>query len=88
MSSSTLVPVYQFIGRLYASISSINHAHYILCLICDMVVVKSLYITVLIHKEQFAFQVHSLKITMQLGFWGTSDGLLSCKASFFSCIAS
>ena len=27
-SSTTLVPVYQYIGRLYASISSINHAHY------------------------------------------------------------
>jgi len=30
MLSSTLVPVYQYIGRLYASISSISHAHYIL----------------------------------------------------------
>jgi len=28
MPSSTLVPVYQYIGRLYAFISSINHAHY------------------------------------------------------------
>jgi len=33
MSSSTLVPVYQYIGLLFASISSINHAHYILRLI-------------------------------------------------------
>jgi len=30
MSSSTLVPVYQYIGQLYASISSITHARYIL----------------------------------------------------------
>jgi len=33
MSSSTLVPVYQYIGRLYASNSSNNHAHYTLRLI-------------------------------------------------------
>jgi len=32
MSSSTLVPVYR-IGRQYASISSINHEHYILRLV-------------------------------------------------------
>jgi len=32
MSSSTLVPAHH-IGRLYASISSINHAHYILRLV-------------------------------------------------------
>jgi len=33
MSFATLVPVYHHIGRLHASISSINHAHYILRLI-------------------------------------------------------
>jgi len=46
MSSNTLVPVYHT-GRLYASIRSTNHAHYILRLvrffyICDVIVVKSL----------------------------------------------
>jgi len=30
MSSSTLVPAYQYIARLHDSISSINHGHYIL----------------------------------------------------------
>jgi len=49
MSSSTLVPVYH-IGRLYASISSLNHAHYTLRLlhyfyVCDVIFVKSSYIT-------------------------------------------
>ena len=44
------------------SISSINHAHCILRLLIvsttyAVVVEKSLYITFLIHKEQFAFQV-------------------------------
>jgi len=46
MSSTTLVPDLSDIRRLYAFISSINHAHYILRLvrcfyICDVVVVKS-----------------------------------------------
>ena len=50
MSSSILLPVYHYIGRLYASISSINHAHYILRLvryfyIYDVVHVYGLYIT-------------------------------------------
>ena len=34
----------------------------------DMVVVKSVYIAFLVHKEKFAFQVHALRITMKLGF--------------------
>ena len=33
MPFSTLVPIHQYIGRLYASVSSINHAHYRLRLI-------------------------------------------------------
>jgi len=33
MSSSTLVPVYHYNGRLYASTSSVNHVRYILRLI-------------------------------------------------------
>jgi len=33
MSSSTLVPVYQYTGRLYASVFIIDHAHYTLRLI-------------------------------------------------------
>jgi len=33
MLPSTLIPVYQYIGRLCASISPVNHAHYILRLI-------------------------------------------------------
>jgi len=82
MLSSTLVPVCHYIGRLYAYISSINHAHCILRLIscfyiCDYVgVVKDLYITFLIHKEQFAFQVHVLRLTIKMGFWGTLDGCM------------
>jgi len=58
MSSSTLVPVYQYILRLYASISSINHALYSLYCItfdqcfykCDVVAETSLCITFLIHE--------------------------------------
>ena len=45
-------------------------------------------ITFLIHKEQFAFQVHALKTTIKLDFRGTSDEFLSCEMWFFSCIAS
>jgi len=58
--------------------------------ICDVVVVKSLYIIFLIHKEQFALQVHKLRITIKLGFWGTSGGCMSCLLvkSVFLCIAS
>jgi len=65
MSSSTLVSVCQVIRRLYASISSINYyAHYNLAFdkcfsICEVVIVKSFCITFLIHKTQFAFQVHA-----------------------------
>jgi len=66
MSSSTLLPVNHCIGWLYVSISSINHAHYILCLvicfhICKVVVVQSLYIT---------FPNHN---------WGTLDGCMGCS---------
>jgi len=65
MLPSTLVPVCHYIGRLFASISSINHAQYILHLascfyICNVVVVKSLYITFPIHKEQFALLSKSM----------------------------
>jgi len=42
----------------------------------------------LIYKEQFAFQVHALNITIKLDFRGTLDGFLSCEIWFFSCIAS
>jgi len=35
-----------------------------------VVVVKSLYISFLIRKEQFAFQVNALRITVKLGFGG------------------
>jgi len=36
--------------------------------ICEMLVEKSSYIAFLIHKDQFAFHVHELKITIKLGF--------------------
>jgi len=64
MSSSILVPVYQYIGEVYASVF-INHpcALYIVfdkCFYnCDVVVESSLYITILIHKKQFEFHVHA-----------------------------
>jgi len=83
MSSSTLVLVYHYIGRLYASISSINHIQYIALdnsfYICDAVVLKSLHITFLIHREQFAFHFHALKITIKLGFSGTLGGCMGCS---------
>ena len=44
--------------------------------ICDVVVVKSLYIAFLVHKEQFAFPVHALRITIKFDFWGTLGGFL------------
>jgi len=39
--------------------------------ICDKLVIKSLYSAFLSHKEQFVFQVHALRITIKLDFWGT-----------------
>jgi len=55
MSFSALVPVYHLIDcyRLLFH-QSTTRCFYI----CDVVIAKSLYITFLIHKEQFAFQVH------------------------------
>jgi len=53
----------------------------------DVVVVKSLYITFLIHKEQFAFQVRALRITIKLDFWGILGGFIFSEIWFFSCIA-
>jgi len=47
--------------------------------VCDAVVVKSLYVTFLIHREQFAFQVHALRITIKLGFGGTFRGCMRCS---------
>jgi len=46
-----------------------------------VVVAKSLYITLFIHEEQLAFgiQVHSLRVTKKLGFWGTWDGCMDCS---------
>jgi len=58
----------------------------------DVVVVKSSYITFVIHKEQFAFQVHALRITKKLSFcllsnFGQTRGLLSCEVCFLvSCV--
>jgi len=65
MPSSTLVPGYDYIGWLYASVSSINHVHYILRLvicfyICNVVVVQSLHIEFLIHNEQFGLVSKSM----------------------------
>ena len=55
--------------------------------ICDLVAVKSLYITWLIHKEQFTYQVHQLGISTILGFWRTLGGCMGCSVvlwRFFS----
>jgi len=51
-------------------------------------VVKSLYITFLIHKEQFTIgiKVHTSRITVELDSWGTLDGCMDCslvKSHFF-----
>ena len=43
-----------------------------------MVVEKTLYIAFLIHKVQFAFQAHALKISLKLGLWGTLGGCMGC----------
>ena len=45
--------------------------------ICDVIVVKSSYITFLIHKEQFAFHVHTLRITKKLSFCRTLGRCMS-----------
>jgi len=37
----------------------------------------------MIHKEQFAFQAHALRITMKLGFWGTWAGCCLVKCVSF-----
>ena len=53
---------------------------------CDVIVVKSLYITFLIYREQFAFQVYALRIIIKLGFWGILGGCTGCslvKYAFF-----
>jgi len=39
--------------------------------ISNMVVVKNLYITFLIHKKQFAFQGNALRMTTKLRIWVT-----------------
>jgi len=78
--------VHQYTGPLCASISSINHAHCSLYVafdkcfyICDVVVVKSFYIAFLVHKEQFAFQLHASWITVELDFWGTLGRCMGCS---------
>jgi len=47
----------------------------------DVVVVKSLYITLFIHKEQFALgiQFHASRVTIKLSFWGAWDGCMDCS---------
>jgi len=48
-----------------------------------VVVVKSLYFTFLIHREQFAYQVHALRIIYYkirlFGNFGWVNALLSCQ---------
>jgi len=60
--------------------------------ICDVVVVKSLYITFLIHKKN-SLRSNSMHVTnnYKIGLWGIFGrmrALLSCDVWFFSCIAS
>jgi len=65
MSSSTLVPVYYYLGGYLLIFSPINHAHFAFdkCVyICNVAVVRSSYITFLIHKKQFESQVYALRI--------------------------
>jgi len=57
MSSSTLT--YHYILRLFGSISTINHAHFLLY-ICDVVVVKPFFISFVILKEEFALVSKSI----------------------------
>jgi len=51
--------------------------------ICDVEVVKSLYIAFLIHKEKFALQVHALRITIKFEFVGTLGGFSLVKSGSF-----
>ena len=54
--------------------------------ISDVVVVKPLYNAFLIHKEQVAFQVHVLRLTIKFGYWGTLGEFMGCslvKSDFF-----
>jgi len=50
--------------------------------ICDVVVVRFLYITFLIHKEQFAFQAHAYKIWLLGNFGRMHGGSLVTSGSF------
>jgi len=64
MSSSILVPVYQYLGRLcFYFINQPCASHIALDKYfysnCNVIVEKSLRITFLIHIKQFAFQVHA-----------------------------
>jgi len=56
--------------------------------ICDVVVIKFLYIIFLIYREQFAFQVHALRTTIKLGFWGTSGRCLGHSLVKSCCLIS
>jgi len=47
--------------------------------ICDAVVLKSLNTAFPIHREQFPFQVHALRITINLGFSGSLGGFMGCS---------
>jgi len=75
-SFSTLVPVYYYIWRQHSSISSNNHAHYILRLvrcfyICDVADVKSLYTTCL-RTVSIDIQVHA-KNNYKIRIWGNFE---------------
>ena len=73
-----------FINQLCALYIAFDNCFYIF----DVIVVKSLYIAFLIHKEQFAFPVHALRITRKFDFGGTLSRFLSCEIWFFPCIVS
>ena len=54
--------------------------------VSDVVVVKLLYKCIFnSYKEQFAFQVHALWITMKFDFWGTLGGFMGCSLVKSAC---
>jgi len=84
MSSSTLVPVNHCIARQYMLLFHQSTMRVILRSVsksvtwycCKIIVHCS---TFLIHREQFTFQGHALRITIKLGFWGTLGRCMGCS---------
>jgi len=70
---------YCFINQLCVLYIAFGKCFYI----CDAVVVKSLYVTFAIQKEQFAFQVHALTITIKLDLGELCAGSSLVKSGSF-----